>query len=435
MGIHHFSPSICPCCREKIFLDPQNESVLCPCCGEKILVASAIQLFQPLVQGNTSSPKQSKKGNKKTAKTDLSDIFPIGLLLLLLIGLFLIMGELGSGGDDSTKDSLGITIGTNSSSFISKDYHDVFDALKDLGFSNITLEPIDDLITGWLTKEYSVKEVSIDGTTSFRNSDRFPADAKIVIRYHTFPNDSEHSTPTPTPTAMPSVAEGQVRIGEKSSAFVDKDYQYVVNQLYSLGFKSVTLVPVDDLITGWITKEFSVESVSINGETSFTADDVFSVDATVIVRYHVFPESEPTPTQAPTATPTPNVSNEEMLSNLSSLLNNPNVSSKEIQEFAEKYKGRTITCDDIMIIEVFQPKQDNYQDLNITFGSAQTKKKIFTCLHCSMSGVKRQTTTGATQIRSLEPFEKCQLTAKIFGYDEVNGTIEILNGGMILVYD
>lgn len=225
----------------------------------------------------------------------------IGIIMLILIGSLTGCGEFAL--DDASDKK--IEVGTKSSSFVSMNYQDAVTKLKKRGFTNITAEPIDDLITGWLTKEYSVEEVSIDGTTSFRDSDRFPADAKIVIRYHTFPNDPEHSTPTPTPTPTPTAEAGKVRIGKKSSAFTDKDYHDVVNQLYSLGFRSVTLIPVDDLITGWLTKEYSVESVSINGETAFAADDVFPADATVIVRYHVFPESTPTPTPTPTPTYAP----------------------------------------------------------------------------------------------------------------------------------
>ena len=52
------------------------------------------------------------------------------------------------------------------------------------------------------------------------------------------------------------------------------------------GFEYITLQTQEDLITGWITKDGSVESVSINGETSFSDSASFRVDAEIIITYH-----------------------------------------------------------------------------------------------------------------------------------------------------
>ena len=74
-----------------------------------------------------------------------------------------------------------------------ENYEDVVTRFQMAGFTNITTEPIEDLIFGWLTSDGEVEEVSINGRTSFGASASFAPDAKVVIRYHTFPSDDEET--------------------------------------------------------------------------------------------------------------------------------------------------------------------------------------------------------------------------------------------------
>ena len=76
-----------------------------------------------------------------------------------------------------------------SSDLEGKDYHEVVSELEDDGFTNITTEPVDDLITGWINKDGEVETVEIDGDTKFSNGSRYLPDSKIVVTYHTFPEE------------------------------------------------------------------------------------------------------------------------------------------------------------------------------------------------------------------------------------------------------
>lgn len=58
--------------------------------------------------------------------------------------------------------------------------------LEEAGFVNITTEADRDLITGWITKEGSVEEISIGGDTKFSQNASFRPDVEIVITYHAF---------------------------------------------------------------------------------------------------------------------------------------------------------------------------------------------------------------------------------------------------------
>ncbi len=62
------------------------------------------------------------------------------------------------------------------------------------GFVNIQAKTIEDLVTGWLTKDGEVEEVTIDGDGSFRAGDTFDKTVAIIVSYHTFPSKNEEVT-------------------------------------------------------------------------------------------------------------------------------------------------------------------------------------------------------------------------------------------------
>ena len=70
----------------------------------------------------------------------------------------------------------------DSSSFRGKYYEDVGTAFVTAGFVNIAFEELHD--TDSRTEKGKVKEVSIDGRTSFYSSSQYFADAKVIIRYY-----------------------------------------------------------------------------------------------------------------------------------------------------------------------------------------------------------------------------------------------------------
>ena len=119
-----------------------------------------------------------------------------------LLVLVLILTIAACGSSDNT-DNISVT--KSSSDLEGEDYKDVMTLLQVAGFTNIEVEVIDDLITGWLTKDGEVEKVSINGDTDFYASSKFPYDSKIVITYHTFPTtETEQVMET---TATPEITE------------------------------------------------------------------------------------------------------------------------------------------------------------------------------------------------------------------------------------
>ncbi len=83
---------------------------------------------------------------------------------------------------------LKIEIGTSTSKLEGEQYKDVVKQLKDKGFTNIHLKRANNLINGAVTKEGSIKTLSIDGQSDFAGTDLFDYDSEIVIVVNTFKN-------------------------------------------------------------------------------------------------------------------------------------------------------------------------------------------------------------------------------------------------------
>lgn len=72
----------------------------------------------------------------------------------------------------------------SSDSLRKSNYKDVISKLKNIGFTNITLEPIKDLVTGWIVKDGSVDKVLISNKEIKKNK-LYKYDEKITVYYHT----------------------------------------------------------------------------------------------------------------------------------------------------------------------------------------------------------------------------------------------------------
>ena len=80
---------------------------------------------------------------------------------------------------------------------------------------------------------------------------------------------------------------GDVKMKKSSAELIGDNYESVIKELQDMGFKKITQDEVDDLTSDGPMKDGTVESVSVNGETSFEADAKFPKDSEVVVRYHI----------------------------------------------------------------------------------------------------------------------------------------------------
>lgn len=84
----------------------------------------------------------------------------------------------------------------------------------------------------------------------------------------------------------------EIAIPKSSDEYAGKNYEIVLDELGTAGFTNIETEVLDDLIFGFITKDGDVESVSIDGNKTFSKGTKFMPDATVVVTYHTFPDNE-----------------------------------------------------------------------------------------------------------------------------------------------
>lgn len=158
------------------------------------------------------------------------------------------------------------------SEYVHKNYEDVADALKALGFTNIKYEVLYDIVYGW-TEDGEVESVSIAGKTDFNRGEVFSADDEIVITYH-MPEDDNPSN---------------IAMEKEADAYNGMHYIEVEQLFKDMGFTNVELSEVTTESTSYTEGE--VFLVEIGGR-SFEAGDKFKPDKKVNIKYYHVEEPE-----------------------------------------------------------------------------------------------------------------------------------------------
>lgn len=176
----------------------------------------------------------------------------------------------------------------------------------------------------------------------------------------------------------------KVSAPESSSYFKKKNFKTVVDRFNNSGFTNIKTEKIEDLITGWITKDGSVESVAIGGNDDFSGGDNFDSGTEVVVRYHTFIPTEDGSTDS--ASPDSSESNNsssatsedsltpENNADLASLLNASNPDAAVIKTFYENYRGRTIEFDGFVGASMLHSSYKTRYDLLIDAGDFNPDK-------------------------------------------------------------
>lgn len=182
---------------------------------------------------------------------------------------FVLLGLAGFGAYKYQEFQKGIEVGFSEDDIIGLNYEDAISTIKESGFTNVYAHAEYDLGIEDIKKEYIVTDVSIRGDSSFEDEDKYPYDARVELIYHVV-----KSIPVPV-----SAKDGRKMLCDE-----------LVSTLEKAGFVNITTEADRDLITGWITKEGSVEEISIGGDTKFSQNASFRPDVEIVITYHAFKE-------------------------------------------------------------------------------------------------------------------------------------------------
>lgn len=146
--------------------------------------------------------------------------------------------------------------------------------------------------------------------------------------------------------------EGEAKTPSGSSIQEGRNYQDVVNEFEEKGFKNIKTEKLEDLITGWLTKDGEVKEVSVGGDIDYSPDEWVSSDTEVIIKYHTFKkeETESVAESEVKDNSSAEKTEEEILTvdnnkELEEIHSTKDESSPLFKEFAHKYAGRTIEFD------------------------------------------------------------------------------------------
>ena len=84
----------------------------------------------------------------------------------------------------------------------------------------------------------------------------------------------------------------KIPMPSSSAEYVGKMYQEVLTELEKAGFTNIEVKTISDLVTGWVTKDGTVETVVVNGDPSFETGSKFDKDVEIVVTYHTMSEDD-----------------------------------------------------------------------------------------------------------------------------------------------
>lgn len=165
-----------------------------------------------------------------------------------------------------------IPMGYSSDSLEGLKYTEAVQRLKESGFSNVHTKEISDLTISRDDEENLVTEVKLMFGDSFDEDTKYPSNLWITVVYHTV----ELYAPPLT-----------------SKETKGMNYLDVIDEFENAGFVNVTTVVEYDIVTGWLTDDGEVKSVTINGDKKFDSYNEYRLDAEVVVTYRTLKKNKP----------------------------------------------------------------------------------------------------------------------------------------------
>ena len=151
-------------------------------------------------------------------------------------------------------------------SWSTKQYTVLQTSFRTNGFTNVTFK---EKITDNKSLNLQVASMSINGQQYSQGDCFVQKSAPIIVEYYRL----------------------KITIGNKTSYFTENkagNYSSIVSSLKSMGFTNITLYRNNDLFNGWVTKEGSIASITINGGDSFESTDSFYYDVPRVIIVNTF---------------------------------------------------------------------------------------------------------------------------------------------------
>lgn len=160
-----------------------------------------------------------------------------------------------------------IMIGADYNDLIGEKYIIAEKWFKDVGFNNIKRNALADIYVTGEDIQWQIADITINGYKNFKEKDMFPYDSTIIISYH---------------------SKKKIKIPFSSKQTYKQNCEKIISILKNVGFTKIKRIELDDLVTGWINKEDSIQAIKINGNENFNASQSFNYDVEIKIIYHTF---------------------------------------------------------------------------------------------------------------------------------------------------
>lgn len=220
-----------------------------------------------------------------------------------------------------------------------------------------------------------------------------------------------------------------LKVETSSDNLVKENYQTVTSDLKTTGFTNIKTVVLEDLITGWITKDGQVKQIDINGKTDFDSGTTFPKDSKIVITYHTFAKAEKSVAKSsnePITKPSSEVpvkSIQETLTvknnkDFATLLAEKYESDSFIVEFAKKYDGKTIEFDGNIADMIHHGDYKTRYDILIYAGNYSTTSAIGPSFKFKdVNIVYDLHLTGSNIPETIGVGQNIHITAKVVEYD------------------
>lgn len=138
---------------------------------------------------------------------------------------------------------------------------------KDAGFNNVKINALEDIYISNEDIQWQIADITINGNKDFNEKDMFPYDSTIIISYH---------------------SKKKINIPFSRKQVYKQNCEKIISILKNAGFTNIKRVEIDDLVTGWINKEDSIQEIKINENKNFEVNQSFYYDTPIKVIYHTF---------------------------------------------------------------------------------------------------------------------------------------------------
>ena len=163
--------------------------------------------------------------------------------------------------------------------FLKKEVHMAENELRSWGFTNITVQRSAEVRSG--AQVNAVTGVTAGGVTAIKKGEWLAVDIPWVLTVYQPLSADEVRAAHP----------GQACVPYSGIGYVGRDYRTVVDELRAMGFVNISVQEQADIKVKLLIKEYSIASITINGDDKFEKNSWFDLSSQIMIRYHVMAQN------------------------------------------------------------------------------------------------------------------------------------------------